>query len=218
VKLARLEEVTEFILDGTHGSPERTESGIPVLSAQNVKGGVLECETDRFTSEAEYESFQKRLRLAAGDVLLTIVGTIGRAAVVDAVYPLVFQRSVAIMRPRHGLLSARYLYHASQSQHFQDQLVRSSNQSSQAGIYLGKLKDVCVPVPSLAKQRRIAEIMDKADALRAKRRAASRNPSSSTCSATRLRIIAVGRFDHFGMFVRLVSVRCSIRSARRART
>jgi type I restriction enzyme S subunit len=169
---ASIEEATEFVLDGTHGSPVRTETGIPVLSAQNVKDGALDYGTDRYTTAGEYEAFKKRLPLELGDVLLTIVGTIGRAAVLEDVRPLVFQRSVAVIRPRKDLLSPRFLYHVSQSETFQAQLARASNQSSQAGVYLGKLKKLRIPLPPLPEQRRIAEILDKADALRAKRRAA----------------------------------------------
>jgi len=169
---ASIEEATEFVLDGTHGSPVRTETGIPVLSAQNVKNGALDYGTDRYTTAGEYEAFKKRLPLDRGDVLLTIVGTIGRAAVLEDVRPLVFQRSVAVIRPRKDLLSPRFLYHVSQSETFQSQLARASNQSSQAGVYLEKLKKVRIPLPPLPEQRRIAAILDKADELRAKRRAA----------------------------------------------
>jgi type I restriction enzyme S subunit len=168
----RIKDITEFVLDGTHGSPVRTEVGVPVLSALNVKGGRLEFETDRYTSATEYANFRKRLPLAVGDVLLTIVGTIGRAAVIDETRPLVFQRSVAVLRPKQDVLWPRFLYHVSQSNSFQAQLSRSSNQSSQAGIYLGRLKELLIPLPPLLEQRRIADILDKADALRAKRRAA----------------------------------------------
>lgn len=97
MSMAFIKDVTEFVLDGTHGSPVRTESGIPVLSAQNVRDGKLDFETDRYTSDAEYDNFKAKLPLAVGDVLLTIVGTIGRAAVVDETRPLVFQRSVAVL-------------------------------------------------------------------------------------------------------------------------
>jgi type I restriction enzyme S subunit len=169
---ASIEEATEFVLDGTHGSPVRAEIGIPVLSAQNVKDGALDYGTDRYTTLGEYEAFKKRLALEHGDVLLTIVGTIGRAAVLEDVRPLVFQRSVAVIRPRKDMLCPRFLYHVSQSEPFQAQLARASNQSSQAGVYLGKLKKLRIPLPPLPEQRRIAEILDKADALRAKRRAA----------------------------------------------
>jgi type I restriction enzyme S subunit len=172
IQSVRIEVATEFVLDGTHASPERVEEGIPVLSAQNVTEGRLSYDTGRFTTEAEYRAFAKRLQLRRGDVLLTIVGTIGRAAVVDEVRPLVFQRSVAVLRPRQDVLDSRYFFHATQCGSFQRQLQAGTNQSSQAGIYLGKLKKVAIPLPPLAEQKRIAAILDVAESLREKRRQA----------------------------------------------
>ncbi|MBY3557616.1 restriction endonuclease subunit S [Rhizobium laguerreae] len=157
------------MLDGTHGSPERTDNGVPVLSAQNVANGVLDYWTDRFTSEQEYVAFNKRVSLKQNDVLLTIVGTIGRAAVIDRVEPAVFQRSVAILRPNAKALDARYLYHITQSPEFVEQARKFTKQSTQAGIYLGNLKKIEIPVPPLEEQKRIAAILGKADQLRLKR-------------------------------------------------
>ncbi len=166
-----IESETEFVLDGTHGSPVRVDEGIPVLSAQNVKGGRLSCDTTRFTNEEEYAAFSKRVSIRRGDLLLTIVGTIGRAAVLEETPPpLVFQRSVSIMRPKSNSLDSRFFYFVTQSNDFQRQLERSTNKSSQAGIYLKKLKAVTIPLPPLAEQKRIAGILDAADGLRAKRR------------------------------------------------
>ena len=148
----------------------------------NVKGGLLNFETDRYTSREEFDAFNRRLPLANGDVLLTIVGTIGRSAVVADVSPLVFQRSVAVIRPKATRLSSRFLYHVTQSAGFQTQLDRAANKSSQAGVYLGKLGDVEIPLPPLPEQRRIAAILDQADALRAKRREALAQLDSLTQS------------------------------------
>lgn len=166
---ARLVDCCEFILDGTHGSPIRTESGVPVLSAQNVVDGKLSFETDRFTSLYEYEAFRRRLDVHPFDVLLTIVGTIGRVAIVTEQKPLVFQRSVAVLRPKQEVLLPVFLFHALQQDSVKAQLARSTNQSSQAGIYLGKLKEVEIPLPPLDEQGRIAALLDKANALREKR-------------------------------------------------
>jgi type I restriction enzyme S subunit len=172
IPLAPLSEVCEFVLDGTHGSPERVERGVPVLSAQNVVDSQLNYESERFTTESEYQAFRRRLDIRDGDVLLTIVGSIGRAAVVSGCRPAVFQRSVAVLRPKQDVLSDRFLFHVTQSRQFQSQLAKSTNQSSQAGVYLGKLNKTLIPLPSLSEQRRIAEVLDRAEALRAKRRAA----------------------------------------------
>lgn len=170
--LTTLRDACEFILDGTHGSPERTETGIPVLSALNVKGGQLSLATDRYTSEREYLAFHRRLAIKPGDVLLTIVGTIGRTAVVDTTTPFVFQRSVAVLRPRLDRLHSRFLFHLLNTAAIKRQLDTRTNQSAQAGVYLGKLGTVEIPLPPLAVQKRIAAVLDKADDLRGKRRQA----------------------------------------------
>ena len=167
--VAAIAEVSEFVLDGTHGSPERAAAGVPVLSAQNITDGRLNYATGRYTTQAEYQAFNKRLSLRVGDVLLTIVGTIGRSAVIQETRPVVFQRSVAIIRPIASKVDSRYLYHVTRTAEFQRQLKKSSNQSSQAGVYLGRLKKLTIPLLPLSEQQRIADILDQADGLRAKR-------------------------------------------------
>jgi len=172
VNKVRLGDCCEFVLDGTHSSPVRTPSGVPVLSAQNVVGGKLSFETARFTSLSAYDAFRRRLDVRPSDVLLTIVGTIGRVAIMTEQKPLVLQRSVAVLRPKQRVLLPSFLFRALQHDSVKAQLARSTNQSSQAGVYLGKLKEVEISLPSLDEQRRIADILDKADTLREKRRQA----------------------------------------------
>jgi type I restriction enzyme, S subunit len=170
-KLTSLADACDFILDGTHGSPERTPDGIRVLSAKNVTDGRLTLETERFTSENEYEKYRRRLDVQPGDVLLTIVGTIGRAAVVNTTESFVFQRSVAVLRPQAELTDSRYLYYCLGTSEVDRQLKKRTNQSSQAGIYLKKLATIQIPLPPLPEQKRIADILDKADTIRRKRQA-----------------------------------------------
>jgi type I restriction enzyme S subunit len=68
------------------------------------------------------------------------------------------------------MLDVRYLFH------FMSVYVERLRKMSVGGVIkyikLGHLTDATIPVPPLDEQRRIAEILDKADALRAKRRAA----------------------------------------------
>ena len=172
---ARIKEVCLVVADGTHASPERTSAeGVPVLSAQNVRDNSLVMSTGRFTTSAELALFNKRLTPTVGDVLLTIVGTIGRSAVLEALEPFVLQRSVAVLRPDTTKIDARYLKRVCDSPDFQNQLARASNTSTQAGIYLGRLSGLEVPLPPLPEQRRIASILDQTDGLRLLRRSTIR--------------------------------------------
>ena len=167
-----LSHVCEMVTDGTHASPVRVAMGVPVLSAQNVKGNELNPSTLRFTTQDELILFQRRVKPKAGDVLLTIVGTIGRSAVLTTDFDFVLQRSVAILRTHSHKVNSDYLKLALDSGDFQRQLLSATNSSAQAGVYLGKLSKLTIPLPPLPEQRRIASILDQAGAIRAKRREA----------------------------------------------
>jgi type I restriction enzyme S subunit len=161
-----LEDVCEFIRDGTHSSPERVADGVPVLSAEHVRDGTLSFDTGRFTTERELEVFRKRLHPKPGDVLLTIVGTIGRVGILRNSKPFVFQRSVCVLRPSEKHLDSRYLRYCLESESIRRQLEREKKEVAQAGVYLDSLNAITIPVPPLVDQIRIAELLDRADRLR----------------------------------------------------
>jgi type I restriction enzyme S subunit len=162
-----LEEVSEFITDGTHGSPTRTAdaNGIPLLSAKNVFDGEIRWDEFDCVPPAELEEFQKRVRLKKGDVLMTCVGSIGRVAVWQNERPVVFFRSVAIIRPKPLLLS-EFLEYVIRSSDFQSELRRRTKRASQGGIYLKDIKAIPVVLPPLADQHRIVTLLNEAEELR----------------------------------------------------
>jgi type I restriction enzyme, S subunit len=160
--------------DGTHGTFERVIEGVPLLSAKNVgvDGRLDVSDAESLISESDYEQINRNGYLQTGDLLLTIVGTIGRAAVFDYPEPVAFQRSVAVIRPA-SRLSVKFFYHLSQADFFQHSLQQSSKKSAQGGVYLGDIAEVPVLVPPLPEQRAIDAFLDretaKIDALVAKK-------------------------------------------------
>jgi len=81
-----------------------------------------------------------------------------------------YQRTYIIESLDRNILDVRYL------SRFMDQYLETLRQLSIGGVIkyikLGNLSDAEIPLPPLPEQRRIAAILDKADALRAKRREA----------------------------------------------
>jgi type I restriction enzyme S subunit len=172
MNIAALAECCVFIKDGTHNTPEKVNKGVPVLSAGNVYGGHLSFETNRFATEEDLAVFRKRLHPQIGDVLLTIVGTIGRAAVLTEDKPLIFQRSVCVLRPRPDLLDPLYFRYALESEFVQKQFEMEQQGVAQVGIYLETLNEIQLPLPPLTEQKRIASLLRRADRLRQLRRTA----------------------------------------------
>lgn len=169
-KMVKLGEVCEKITDGSHNPPKGIEhSNYFMLSSQNVQDGYLLMDSVRYLSKENFELENKRTKAQKGDVLLTIVGTIGRACVLKGNEGnITFQRSVALMKPIETLDSYYLMYYfLCQNK----DLNLKANGAAQKGIYLKQLVNYPVILPPLEEQHRIVSILDasfeKIDALKA---------------------------------------------------
>jgi len=102
-----------------------------------------------------------------GDIILGIRATIGEKVLADRPYCL--GRGVAGIRPSLGL-NDRYLWHW--LTHATPALVAKAKGATFKQVNREDIGELRIKLPPLPEQRRIAEILDKADALRGKRRAA----------------------------------------------
>ncbi|MDR4886312.1 restriction endonuclease subunit S [Fredinandcohnia sp. QZ13] len=159
-EVVNLSKLLDVLKDGTHNPPKKVEQGVPMLSALNIKNNKVEIENnDSFISEEDYNKMHKSYEISEGDVLLTIVGTLGRSAVVKKEHgKFTVQRSVAILRPKNTLLPL-FLNYFTQSNYFQNELQRRSNTTAQSGIYLKELGSINIPLPDVKEQKKIVSIL-----------------------------------------------------------
>lgn len=160
-----LEDVTSHVTDGTHMPPPRKNQGVPLLSAQDVADGHLRLAGSRFVDEKFFEAELRRTKLAEGDVLLTIVGSIGRSTVVTIKPRFALQRSVAVLKPRN--VRSKYLSYFLRSPIAFDFYQERARGTAQSGMYLRDLKQLPVPVPPLRQQDLIVDAIQKIEAKRA---------------------------------------------------
>ena len=168
-KTVKLGEVCEKITDGSHNPPKGIEhSNYFMLSSQNVQDGYLLMDSVRYLSKEDFELENKRTKAQKGDILLTIVGTIGRTCVLTGNEGnITFQRSVALMKPIKAINSYYLMYYFL----YQNKdLNLKANGAAQKGIYLKQLIQYPVILPPLEEQHRIVSILDasfeKIDALK----------------------------------------------------
>ena len=150
------------ISDGSHNPPKGIEfSDFLMLSSKNVFDDRITLDSPRYLSAKDFSAEDRRTAIAPGDVLLTIVGTIGRTAVVPAgLGALTLQRSVAVIRPDPCSMDSRFLMYALINSN--DTLNSQARGVAQKGIYLEVLRDFRIPHPLLPEQRRIVAILDEA--------------------------------------------------------
>jgi type I restriction enzyme S subunit len=115
-----------------------------------------------------------RQLIRAGDVLVSTVrpNLNGVALVPPELDGATASTGFCVLRPRTSLLDSRYLYQWVKSAPFVMEMVLKATGASYPAVSDRIVFESKLPLPSLPEQRRIAEILDKADALRAKRRAA----------------------------------------------
>jgi type I restriction enzyme S subunit len=148
--------------------------GVPFYRAREIvklaKEGVVQNEL--FISEELYENYQNKYGVPKpGDLMISAVGTLGACYVVQSTDRFYYKdASVLRLSPKREVCS-KYIQHAFRTSEVLDQIHASSG--STVGTYtIQRANTTRIKLPPLPEQRRIAAILDQADALRAKRREA----------------------------------------------
>lgn len=158
--VAPLSELCTRIVDGSHNPPAGSETGKPMLSARNINDFTIDFDSARLLDEASFAAEDARTQIQAGDVLLTIVGSIGRVAVVPGSAPsFTLQRSVAVLKPT--CIGARYLAHALATPRLQQWLSENAKGTAQKGVYLKTLGSAELPIAPAAEQTRIVAKLEE---------------------------------------------------------
>ena len=157
----KVKEICHSITDGSHNPPQGVEvSKYLMLSSKNVFDDEITVEDPRFLTEEDFQQEDKRTQIVPGDVLLTIVGTVGRVAVVTNDMPrFTLQRSVAVLHPHREICLSRYLMYALRSR--RALIEKTARGVAQKGIYLGEVGDIDLFIPILEQQESIVGILDK---------------------------------------------------------
>ncbi|MBH4559926.1 restriction endonuclease subunit S [Staphylococcus aureus] len=160
----QLGDTLEFIKDGTHGTHENVDNGPWLLSAKNIKNNkIIISSDDRKISENDYKKIYKNYKLERGDLLLTIVGTIGRTAIVKDPNSIAFQRSVAILKTK-ALYDVGFIFQLFQTNYFKNLLLRKQVVSAQPGLYLGDIRKLKISISNISEeQKKIGSFFSKFD-------------------------------------------------------
>ena len=159
-----LNELTNKITDGSHNPPTgiAENEGYMMLSSQNIINNSINYENVRFLKKEDFEKENLRTNLNRGDVLLTIVGTVGRTAIITDETNITLQRSVAVLKPTKEINSI-YLVGAINSDDVIRQLNKGAKGVAQKGIYLNDIKKILIAVPPIELQKQFAEIVKQID-------------------------------------------------------
>jgi type I restriction enzyme, S subunit len=150
------------IADYRGATPTKTESGVFLVTARNVRSGWIDYEASmEFVAAKDYATIMRRGLPRIGDLLLTMEAPLGNAALVDREDVALAQRVVRFrfasdrLVPKFALLSVLSAY-------FQNQLLRRGTGSTAVGIKASKLPQLRLLCPPLTEQAAIVSQIDDA--------------------------------------------------------
>lgn len=144
------------VYDGTHQTPQYTDSGIKFASVENIADPYA---TEKYISVSDYEKY--KIKPQRNDLLMTRIGSIGVCTVIESDEPLAYYVSLALLRPDNSILNSRYLKYAIESLHCRKELrKRTLVNAVPIKINMGDIGKITLPVPPLPVQREIVRILD----------------------------------------------------------
>ncbi len=162
--------IAQFCQTGSGGTPARSKpeyfgGGIAWVKSGELRETVITKSEETITEAGLRDSAAK---LLPKDTLLVALygATVGRIGVLGV--EATTNQAVCYIIPDKRKADGRYLFYALRSQ--VPFWLGKRVGGGQPNISQGIIKDTRIPLPPLSEQRRIADILDKADAIRRKRR------------------------------------------------
>jgi len=156
----RLIEVTKFI-DYRGKTPKKTSEGLRLLTAKNVKMGILNIEPEEFIHPDDYEAWMTRGIPQKGDVLFTTEAPLANVALLDTDEKIALAQRIITLCPDRDVLTGEYLNYCIQSKGVQDRILEKGSGATVTGIKSKLLKEILIPIPPLEEQKQIVEVLDQ---------------------------------------------------------
>lgn len=153
------------VRDGTHDSPPYYDTGFPLVTSKNVTKGKIDLTECALICEADYQKINERSKVDIGDIVMPMIGTIGKPVIVD-IEPSFAIKNVALIKfkPDSSVINI-YINALLQSDYFDGVVHNKSRGGTQKFISLGDIRKLTILVPPLETQHQFAAFVTQTDKL-----------------------------------------------------
>ena len=159
------------LIDYRGRTPVKTESGVRLITAKNVKLGYLQLEPQEFIEASNYKSWMSRGIPNVGDVIFTTEAPLANVAQIDTNEKLAFAQRIIVMQPDPKIIDQTFLKFMLLSENVRKRILGKGTGATVTGIKSSLLKKIRISFPPLPEQQRIVAILDEAFAAIAKAKA-----------------------------------------------
>jgi len=156
----RLGDITR-IYDGTHQTPNYVKNGVPFYSVEHLTADNFS--DTKFISEDIFEKENKRVSIEKGDILMTRIGDIGTARLINWNVRASFYVSLALIK-KSEKIESHFLSQYISSSNFQRELwKRTIHVAFPKKINLGEIGECKLFAPYIPEQQKIADFLGAVD-------------------------------------------------------
>lgn len=158
------------VRDGTHDSPKYLQEGYPLITSKNIRNNRISFENVNLISEHDYAKINMRSEVENGDILMPMIGTVGNPVLVYTEKKFAIKNVALFKVANNNLVHNKYFYYLLNSNIVKNQLESQKRGGTQSFVSLNNIRNLMIPVPTIANQKKIAEVLDKAQELIDKRK------------------------------------------------
>lgn len=165
----RIGDVCDILNGYAFKSENYVGSGIRIIRISNVQKGYIEDNTPAFYP---FDAVGlSKFMLEKGDLLMSLTGNVGRVAILEEdLLPAALNQRVACLRLKSSRISKNYLFHALNSNFFEQQCILASNGVAQRNMSTEWLKDYTIPLYPPDQQEKIVTVLNAVQSIISKRK------------------------------------------------
>lgn len=175
LRITHLSTVAKVISGFAFKSAEFCESGIPVIKIKNIQLGEVNLADIQCVPE-QYLSIDSKYHVHQGDILISLTGShinqpnsvVGRVARYPKGFPdtLLNQRAGKVLIKKPEKCDACFLYYQLYDENIRGDIAAFAHgAANQANVSPGQIESLCIHLPPLPTQRKIAAILSAYDDL-----------------------------------------------------
>ena len=142
-RMGTIDSICE-VKDGTHDSPKPVDVGNPLITSVHLNSWSVSLQSAYFISARDYSKINERSLVETGDILMSMIGTIGVVSYVLYEQVDFAVKNMAIFKTSRNSKYAEYVLFNLKSNEMKQYIVESTSGSTQGYVTLNTLR--CIPL------------------------------------------------------------------------
>ena len=151
------------VRDGTHDSPKYFTEGYPLVTSKNVTSGKIDFADCSLICEEDYNKINERSKVDYGDILMPMIGTVGKPVIVDVEAEFAIKNVALIKFYEDSKVTNIFVKALLQSDYFDRTVISKIRGGTQKFIALGDIRKLEICLPPMETQKQFTVFVKQVD-------------------------------------------------------